>query len=102
MLMQKLEHKGNVEMGGSRTTKPEITFQAISNAVGYSLSDLERSQDQQDWEDKDNDEKDSGHGKLIQDDEPRWSMGTISTMVPHRMERIWQKQMRLDELKQQG
>jgi hypothetical protein len=100
--MQEQEYMGNVEKGRSTTTKPEIPFEEMSNAVGDSLSDLARSQDEEDGEDEDNDEQYTGHGKLSQDDEPGWLMGTICTMVPHRMESIWQKQMRLDEVTQLG
>ena len=41
-------------------------------------------------------------GKLSEDDESGWVMGTISNMVQYRMERFRQNQMKLDELTQPG
>ena len=52
--------------------------------------------------DKDDDQDDTELGKLSENDEPGWVMGTISKAVQHRMESIRQKQMRLDELPQLG
>jgi hypothetical protein len=101
-MMQEQEHMVNVEKGRSTTTKPEISFEEILNAIGDSLSDLANSEDEEDGEDKDDDEEDTGHGKLSNDDEPGWVMGTISKMVQHRMESVQQMQLRLDELMQPG
>ena len=101
-MMQEQEHMENVEKGRSTTTKPEITFEEMLNAIGDSLSDLASSDDEEDGEDEDDDEEDTGHGKLSEDDEPGWVMGTISKMVQHRMESFRQKQLRLDELMQPG
>jgi len=72
------------------------------NAIGDSLSDLASSDDEQDREDKEDDEEDIELGKLSDDDEPGWVMGTITKTVQHRMESFRQKQMRLDELTQPG
>jgi len=72
------------------------------NVIGDSLSDLASSVDEEDGEGKDEDEQDTGHGKLSDDDEPGWVMGTISKMVQHRMESFRQKLMRLDELTHPG
>jgi len=41
-------------------------------------------------------------GNLSEDDEPGWVMGTISKMVQYRMQRVRQKQMKLEELTQPG
>jgi len=101
-MMQEQEHMENVEKGRSTTTKPEITFEEMLNAIGDSLSDLASSEDEEDGEDEDDDEEDTGHGKLSEDDEPGWVMGTISKTVKHRMETFRQKQLRLDELMQPG
>jgi len=90
-MMQQKEHMVNVEKGRSITTKPEIRFDEMLNAIGDSLSDLASSEDEEDGEDNDDDEEDTGHGKLSDDDEPVWVMGTISNMVQHRMESFWQK-----------
>jgi len=56
------------------------------NAIGDSLSDLASSDDEQDGEDEEDDEEDTELGKLSDDDEPGWVMGTITKTVQHRME----------------
>jgi len=84
------------------TGKPETTFEEMLNPIGDSLSDLASSHDEQDGEDKEDDEEDTELGKLSDDDEPGWVMGTITKTVQHRMESFRQKQMRLDELTQPG
>jgi hypothetical protein len=73
------------------TTKPEITFEEMLNAVGDSLSDLESSEDEEDGEDEDDDEEDTEHGKMSEDNKPGWVMGTIPKTVQHRMESVPQK-----------
>ena len=72
------------------------------NAIRDSLSDLVSSDDGDDGEDEDDDEDDPPGGKLSEDDQPRWVMGTISKSVQYRMERFRQKQMTLDGLRQPG
>jgi len=84
------------------TTKPETTLEEMLNAIGDSLSYLACSEDEEDGEDEDDDKENTELGKLSEDDEPGWVMGTISKMVQHRMESIRQRQMRLDELTQPG
>ena len=84
------------------TEKPEKTFAEMLNAIGDSLSDLASSDDEQDGEDEEDDEEDTELGKLSDDDEPGWVMGTISKTVQHHMESFRQKQMKLDELTQPG
>jgi hypothetical protein len=101
-MMQEQEYMGNVEKGRSTTTKTEITFQEMLNAIGDSLSDLESSEDKEDGDDEDDDEEDTGYGKLSEDDEPGWVMGTISKTGQHRMECVRQKQLKPDELTQAG
>jgi len=71
------------------------------NAIGDSLSDLASSADEEDAEDEQEDD-DTEQGILSEDGEPGWVMGTISKTVQRRMERFWQKQMKLDELTQPG
>jgi len=101
-MMQEQEHMENVEKGRSTTTKSEITFEEMFNAIGDSLSDLASSDVEEDGEDQDDDEEDTGHGKLSEDDEPGWVMGTSSKTVQHRMESFRQMQLRLDQLTQPG
>ena len=69
-------------------------------AIWDSLSDLASSENEEDGEDKDDDEADTELGKLSEDDESGWVMGTISKTLQHRMERVRQMQMKLDELSQ--
>ena len=94
-MMQEQEHMVNVEKGLLTTTKPEITFEEMLNAIGDSLSDLASSEHEEDVEDEDDDEEDTVHGKLSDDDEPGWVIGTISKTVQHRMESFRQMQLRL-------
>jgi len=56
------------------------------NAIRDSLSDLASSEDEVDGEDEDDDQQDTGHGQLSEDDKPAWVMGTISKMVHHHIE----------------
>jgi len=69
-------------------------------AIGDSLSDLASSDDGEDGEDEDDEETEQG--KLSDDDEPDWVMGTINKTVQQRMESFRQTQMKLDELTQPG
>ena len=84
------------------TGGPERTFEEMLKAIGASLSDLASSDDEQDGEDKEDDEVDSELGKLSDDAQPGWVMGTISKTVQQRMESFRLKRMRLDELIQPG
>jgi len=70
------------------------------NAIGDSLSNLGSSDDEEDGEDEDDEVEDPVGGKLSEDDKSGWVMGTISKTVQYRKERVWQKQMKLDELMQ--
>jgi len=69
-------------------------------AIGDSLSDLPSSDDGEVGEEEDDEETEQG--KLSEDDEPGWVMGTITKTVQQRMERFWQKQMKLNKLTQAG
>jgi hypothetical protein len=84
------------------TRKPDITFEQMLNAMGDSLSDLASSEDQEVRENKDDEDYDTEHGNLSEDDKPGWVMGTISKMVQRRMDSIRQKQFRCDKLTQLG
>jgi len=66
-----------------------------------SLSNLASSDDEEDGEDE-NDNEDTEVGKLSEDDEPGWVMGTISNTVRHSMDSVCQKEVTLDELMQPG
>jgi hypothetical protein len=87
---------------GATTGKPEIMSKAMLNAIGDSLNNLASSEDVQDGEDNEDDEEDTDLGRLSDDDEPGWVMGTISKMVQHRMGSFQPTQITLDELTQLG
>ena len=101
-IKQKQDDMRNAEKAGLTTTKPEMTFEEMSNTIRDSLSDLASSDNGENWEDEDDDEEDPAGGKLSEDDKPRWVMGTIRTTVQYRMARRRQKQMKLDEMTQPG
>jgi len=92
----------NAEKAGLTTTKPETTLEELLNDIGDSLSDFASSDDEDGGEDKDHEEEDPAGGKLSEDEEPGWVMGTISKMVQYRMEHCRQKQMKLEKLTQLG
>jgi hypothetical protein len=69
-------------------------------AIRDSLSDIASSDNGEDGEDEDDEETEQG--KLSEDDEPGWVMGTITKTVQQHMERFRQKQMKLDKLAQPG
>jgi len=76
--------------------EPEKTFAEMLVAIGDSLSDLASSDDGENGQDEDDEVTEQG--KLSEDDEPGWVMGTINKTVQQRMERFRQRQMTLDEL----
>jgi len=90
----------HAEIAQLTSREPEKTIEEMLVAIGDSLSDLASSEDGEDGEDEDDEETEQG--KLSEDDEPRRVMGTITKTVQQRMERIRQKQMKLDELTQPG
>ena len=84
------------------TGKPETMCKVMLNAIGESLSDLASSDNEQDGEAEEDDQVDTERGKLSDDDERGWVMGTISKTVQHAIESFRQNQMRIDELSQPG
>ena len=100
--MQGLNNIPTAENVGATTGNPETTFEELLNAMGDSLSDLASSDEEQDGEDEEYDKDDTELGKLSDNDEPRWVMGTISKTIQHHVESFRQKQMMLDELTQLG
>jgi len=88
------------EIAGLTSREPEKTFEEMLVAIGDSLGDLASPDDGEDGEDEDDEETEQG--KLSDDDEPGWVMGTIPKMVQQRMTSIRQKQIKLDELTQAG
>jgi len=99
-VQQEQDNITHAEFVGLTSRKPETLFQEMLIAIGDSLSDLASSDDGEDGEDEDDEETEKG--KLSEDDEPGWVMGTITKTVQQRMERFQQKQMKFDELTQLG
>jgi len=97
-IKQEQKDMESAESRGLTSREPRQTFEEILDAYGDSLSDLASSDDEEDGDDDD----DTEQGKLSEDDEPGWMMGTISKPVQHRMEEFTQKRMKLDELTQPG
>jgi len=87
-IKQRQEDISNVQKAELTTREPEKTFEEMLNAIGDSLSDLASFDDEEDAEDEEEDD-DTEQGKLSEDDEPGWVMGTISKSVQRRMERFW-------------
>jgi len=94
------EDMKHAEIAGLMTSEPEKTFEVMMAAIGDSLSDLASSDNEEDGDDEDDEETEQG--KLSEDDEPGWVMGTITKTVQQHMERFWQKQIKLDELTELG
>jgi len=61
--------------------------------------DLASSDNEEHGEDEEDDEDDSELGKLSEDDEPSWVMGTICTTVQHCMGSFRQQQKRFENLR---
>jgi len=99
-VQQEQDDMTHAEIVGLTSREPEKTFEEMLVAIGDSLSDLASSDDGEDGEDEDVEETEQG--KLSDDDEPGWVMGTITKTVQQRMESFRQKQMKLDELIQPG
>jgi len=84
-IKQEQDDMSNAEQAGLTTTKPRTTFEEMLNAIGDHLSAIASSNHGDDGVDKDDDEEDPVGGKLSEDYEPGWVMGTISKTVQYRM-----------------
>jgi hypothetical protein len=69
----------HAEIVGLTSRDTEKTFEEMLAAIGDNLSDLANSNDGEDGEDEDDEETEQG--KLSEDDEPGWVMGTITKTV---------------------
>jgi hypothetical protein len=90
----------HAEITGLTSREPEPMFEEMLVAIGDTLSDLASSDNGEDVEDEDDEQ--SEQGKLSEDDESGWVMGTITKTVHQRMERDRHTQMKLDEFTQLG
>jgi len=88
----------NAEKAGLATTKPETTFEGMSNTIGNCLGDIVSSNDEEDGEDEDYEEELTAGDKVREDEKPGGVMGTISSTVQYRMECFQQKQIKCEEL----
>jgi hypothetical protein len=82
-VQQEQDDMAYVEISGLTSREPEKTFEEMMAAIGDSLSDLASSNDGEDGEDED---EETEQGKLSEDDEPGWVMGTISKTDQQHME----------------
>jgi len=101
-IMQMLNDRTTTENVWATTRKAETSLGEMLNPIRDNVSDLASSDEEQDGEDEDYDEDDTALGKLSEDDEPGWVMGTIFKTLQHGLESFRQKRMKLDELTQPG
>jgi hypothetical protein len=73
----------HAEIVGLTSREPKKTFEEMLVAIRDSLSDLESSDDGEDWEDED--EEETEQGNLTEDDEPGWVRGSITKTVKQCM-----------------
>jgi len=99
-VQQQQDNMTHGEIAGLTSSEPEKTFEEMLVAIRDSLSNLESSDDGEDGEDEDDEATEQG--KLSEDDEPVWVMGTITKTVQQRMGRFRQKQMKLHKFTQPG
>jgi len=100
--MQVQDDMNNAKHEGLTTRKLKKAFEEMLNAIRDSLSDFASSDDEENVEDKEDNEEDTEQGKMSEDDEPGWVMGTMSKTVQYRRESFQPKQIKLDELTQLG
>jgi len=87
VIKQEEEDMRNAENVGVTTRMPKITLLEMLNDCGAGLNNLASSDNGQDSEDEhDDNEEDTGLGKLKKDDKSGWVIGTISRMVHYHME----------------
>lgn len=92
-IKQEQDDIGSTESRVLTGREPAQKFEEMLDAIRVSLSDLISSDTKVDGED----DEDTEQGKLSEHDEPNWVMQTIPKMVNQRMQRLWQKQMNLEE-----
>jgi hypothetical protein len=98
-VQQEQDDMTHADISGLTPREPKKTFEEMMAAIGDSLSDLAISNDGEDGKDED---EETELGKLSEDDEPGWVMGTISKTEQQRMQSFRQKQMKFDGLTQPG
>jgi hypothetical protein len=98
-IVQELEDMTPADSAGATSRKAERNVDERLNAIGETLNDLAISNDQQEVENENDEQEDTELGKLSHD-EPGWVIHRFSKEVDHRMQSIWQKEVRFDELTQ--
>jgi hypothetical protein len=90
----------NAEKAGLTPREQEKIYGKMLNGIGDSLSDLATSDNEAEWKAEIDYKEDIALGKLSNDDEAHYVLGTIATIVQQHMKSIRQNQMRHDELTQ--
>jgi len=101
-IVPKQEDMRNAETAGLTTRKHDETLEEMMYAFGDGVSDVASFIIEEDGEDEADDEEDTELGKVSEDDEPGWVMGTITNTVPQHMESFRQQRMRLNEFRKPG
>ena len=99
-VQQEQEDKSEAENVGLMNGDPELAFQVMVLAVGEGRSDLASSDNGEDGEDENHEETEQG--QQSKDDQRGGVMGTHSNAELQHMDRFRQKQMKHEELTQQG
>jgi len=99
-VQQEQDDMTHAGIAGLMSRQPKRMFEGMLFTIGDSLSDLASSDNREDGEDGDDEETEQG--KLSEDDEPGWVMGTITKIVQQHLERFWEKQMKLDKFTHPG
>jgi hypothetical protein len=95
-IRQQQEDTLGAENTGGTTTEPKTKFHEIIVAIGQSLSNIASFDNRENWEDEDDEE--TQQGQQSETDDPGWVMSTITKTVKQQMEKLRQKQIKLDEL----
>jgi hypothetical protein len=80
---QEQDDISGAEIAGLMSREPKMPFGEMLVVIAYTLSSLASSDNAEDVEDEDDEETDQG--KVSEDDEPGWVMGTITKTVRQRM-----------------
>jgi hypothetical protein len=75
VIQQEQDEMVHTEIAVLTSREPKKTFVEMMAAIGDSLSDLASSDV---WEDREDEYEETEQGKLSEDDEPGWVMGTIT------------------------
>jgi len=85
-VQQEQDDMMHTEIVGLTSREPEKTLEEMMAAIADSLSDLASFDD---GEDGQNEDEETEQGKLSEDDEPGWVMGTITKTVQAAHGELW-------------